>query len=34
MPQLIFSVNSLNVGLTREDNIKVHVQEAEYEDMD
>jgi hypothetical protein len=33
MLQLIFCVNSLNMGLTREDNIKMHI-EAEYEDME
>jgi len=33
MPQFIFSVNSLNMGLTGEDNIKMHVEEVEYEDM-
>jgi hypothetical protein len=33
MPQLIFFVNSLNMGLTGEVNIKMHVEEVEYEDM-
>jgi hypothetical protein len=32
-PQLLYHLNSLNMELTGEDNIKMYIMEAEYEDM-